>query len=102
MGTRASNADAAFFPGAELLARYRRKELSPVEVVRAVLDRIDPHDGAMNAFCWVDGEGALASASAIAANGSSIRAPVLDFVSAATMFCNAQLCLRRNMECLDA
>ena len=35
-----------------------------MEVVRAVLDRIDRHDGAVNAFCWVDRDGALASASA--------------------------------------
>ncbi|TMJ81974.1 MAG: amidase, partial [Alphaproteobacteria bacterium] len=61
---RASNDDVSFLPAAELLARYRRKELSPVEVVRAVLDRIDRHDGAVNAFCWVDRDGALASASA--------------------------------------
>ena len=33
-----------------------------VEVVRAVLDRIDRHDGAVNAFCWVDREGSLGSA----------------------------------------
>ena len=49
-------------PAAELASRYRSKELSPVEVVRAVLDRIDRHDGAVNAYCWVDREGALASA----------------------------------------
>ena len=49
-------------PAAELASRYRSKELSPVEVVRAVLDRIDRHDGAVNAYCWVDREGALGSA----------------------------------------
>ena len=49
-------------PAAELLSRYGSKTLSPVEVVRAVLDRIDRYDGAVNAFCWVDRDGALASA----------------------------------------
>jgi aspartyl-tRNA(Asn)/glutamyl-tRNA(Gln) amidotransferase subunit A len=47
-------------PVAELLSRYRRRKLSPVETVRAVLDRIDRHDGVVNAWCCVDGEGALA------------------------------------------
>jgi aspartyl-tRNA(Asn)/glutamyl-tRNA(Gln) amidotransferase subunit A len=49
----------AFLPVAELLARYRRKELSPVEVVRAVLDRIDRHNATVNAWCHLDSEGAL-------------------------------------------
>src|SRR4029078_13587495 len=59
---RASNDDAAFLPAAELLSRYRSKALSPVEVVRAVLDRIDRRESALNAYCWVDREGALGSA----------------------------------------
>jgi len=54
--------DAAFLPAAELASGYRSKELSLVEVVRAVLDRIVRHDGAVNAYCWVDREGALGSA----------------------------------------
>jgi aspartyl-tRNA(Asn)/glutamyl-tRNA(Gln) amidotransferase subunit A len=49
---------------AEILARYRRKALSPVETIRAVLDRIDRHDGAVNAWCCVDAERALKSAKA--------------------------------------
>jgi aspartyl-tRNA(Asn)/glutamyl-tRNA(Gln) amidotransferase subunit A len=60
--TPALKDDAAFLPAAELLSCYRSKALSPVEVVRAVLDRIDRHDGAVNAYCWVDREGAFASA----------------------------------------
>ena len=44
---------------AELLSRYRRKELSPVEMVRAVLDRVDRHNGVVNAWCCVDAERAL-------------------------------------------
>ena len=37
---RAQNDDAAFLPAAELASRYRSKALSPVEVIRAVLDRM--------------------------------------------------------------
>jgi aspartyl-tRNA(Asn)/glutamyl-tRNA(Gln) amidotransferase subunit A len=49
-------------PIAELLARYRRKDLSPVEMLRAVLDQIDRNNGVVNAYCWLDREGALRSA----------------------------------------
>lgn len=35
-------------------ARYRSGELSPVDVARAALARIDAADGALNAFCLVD------------------------------------------------
>jgi aspartyl-tRNA(Asn)/glutamyl-tRNA(Gln) amidotransferase subunit A len=46
----------------ELVTRYRSKDLSPVEAVGAVLDRIDRHNGTVNAFCHVDAAGALKSA----------------------------------------
>src|SRR5215831_13086874 len=55
--------DFAFLSVAELLARYRRKDLSPVETLRTVLDQIDRHNAVVNAYCWVDREGALRSAS---------------------------------------
>jgi aspartyl-tRNA(Asn)/glutamyl-tRNA(Gln) amidotransferase subunit A len=58
----ASKDAAALLSAVELLARYRRKELSPVEVVRAVLERIDRHNSAVNAYCHVDAEGALRGA----------------------------------------
>jgi aspartyl-tRNA(Asn)/glutamyl-tRNA(Gln) amidotransferase subunit A len=45
-----------------LLEAYRRKTLSPVEVIRAVLERIERHNGAVNAWCYVDADGALARA----------------------------------------
>jgi aspartyl-tRNA(Asn)/glutamyl-tRNA(Gln) amidotransferase subunit A len=48
---------------AELLALYRRKELSPVEMVRAVLEQIDRHNDVVNAYCWVDRKAALRAAS---------------------------------------
>jgi aspartyl-tRNA(Asn)/glutamyl-tRNA(Gln) amidotransferase subunit A len=51
-----------------LIAAYRRKQISPVEVTRAVLDRIEEFDSCVNAFCVVD------SASAIdAARESEVR-----------------------------
>ena len=43
----------------ELLRRYRRKEVSPVEVTRATLDRIDVLDQNLNAFCFRDDTAAL-------------------------------------------
>src|SRR5260370_11148533 len=46
-----------------LLAGYRDRSLSPVEVVRAVLDRIAAWDGTLNAMWLVDHEAALAAAS---------------------------------------
>jgi aspartyl-tRNA(Asn)/glutamyl-tRNA(Gln) amidotransferase subunit A len=60
--TAAPKDAAAFLSAAELLARYRSKELSPVEVVCAVLDRIDRHNAAVNAYCHLDAEGALRNA----------------------------------------
>jgi len=46
----------------ELVRRYRRRTLSPVEVVRDALDRIDRFNPVINAFILVDREGALAAA----------------------------------------
>ncbi|MFQ5783809.1 MAG: amidase [Alphaproteobacteria bacterium] len=57
-----SDDDLAYTPAVDLVAAYRAGRLSPVEAVRAALDRIDAHDGRLNAFCLVDREGALAAA----------------------------------------
>jgi aspartyl-tRNA(Asn)/glutamyl-tRNA(Gln) amidotransferase subunit A len=46
----------------ELAARLRRKEISPVEVTRGCLDRIEKLNPALNAFIAVTGESALAEA----------------------------------------
>lgn len=54
--------DLSMMTAAELVSRYRRKTLSPVEVIEAVLGRIDRCDGAVNAFCHLDPDSALASA----------------------------------------
>ena len=52
----------ALLPAVSLLAMFAAKEISPVEVTRAVLDRIERYNGRFNAFCLVDGERALAAA----------------------------------------
>jgi aspartyl-tRNA(Asn)/glutamyl-tRNA(Gln) amidotransferase subunit A len=49
---------------AELAPRLRRKEVSPVEVARACLDRIEKFNPALNAFITVTAEAALAEARA--------------------------------------
>lgn len=56
--------DPALMPATELLRRYRDRSLSPVEATKACLDRIARHNAALNAFCFVDEEGALAAARA--------------------------------------
>src|SRR2546423_10089811 len=48
----------------ELLRLYRRRELSPVEVTRDQLDRIEKFQPAINAFIIVDRDGALKAAHA--------------------------------------
>ena len=56
--------DLCFMPATELVARYAAKTLSPVEVTRAVLDRIRALNPKLNAYCLVDEDGALAAARA--------------------------------------
>lgn len=46
----------------ELMAEYRAGRLSPVEVARDALDRIEQVNGAVNAYCLVDRERTLAMA----------------------------------------
>ncbi|HEY2993430.1 MAG TPA: amidase, partial [Methylomirabilota bacterium] len=48
----------------ELGARYRARQLSPVEVTRALLERIEKLDGALHAFITLTPERALADARA--------------------------------------
>jgi aspartyl-tRNA(Asn)/glutamyl-tRNA(Gln) amidotransferase subunit A len=47
---------------AALITAYRDRRLSPVEVLRASLERIDRDDPILDAFCLVDGERALSEA----------------------------------------
>jgi aspartyl-tRNA(Asn)/glutamyl-tRNA(Gln) amidotransferase subunit A len=64
------NLELCFMPATELVARYRARELSPVEVTRAVLDRIRALNPKLNAYCLVDEDGALAAARASEARWS--------------------------------
>jgi len=57
-------ADTVGLGATELLALYRRGELSPVEAVQATLERIAGHNLAVNAFCLVDPERAIEAARA--------------------------------------
>jgi len=54
--------EIALLSAKDLLARYRKGSLSPVEAVTAALRRIEAHDPALNAFILVDADGALAQA----------------------------------------
>ncbi|MGE0260978.1 MAG: amidase family protein, partial [Alphaproteobacteria bacterium] len=56
--------DVAFLTIAELNHLYDRRELSPVEVTQALLDRIAAHDGALHSFLLVTDEVALEQARA--------------------------------------
>jgi aspartyl-tRNA(Asn)/glutamyl-tRNA(Gln) amidotransferase subunit A len=46
--------DLAFLSATELLAGYRRRRFSPVEVAQAALAQIDRYNATYNAFCLVD------------------------------------------------
>ncbi|HEY7362939.1 MAG TPA: amidase [Methylomirabilota bacterium] len=54
--------DLAWMPATEQAALVRSKQLSPVELVRAVLERIERLNPTLNAFCTVTAEAALAAA----------------------------------------
>jgi aspartyl-tRNA(Asn)/glutamyl-tRNA(Gln) amidotransferase subunit A len=56
--------DIAYASATALIELYRRRVLSPVEVTRSLLDRLDALQPKINAFCLVDRDGALAAARA--------------------------------------
>lgn len=56
--------DLAFLPTTELLRLYRARALSPVDVVKETLRRLELYEGALNAFVLYDPDGALAAARA--------------------------------------
>jgi aspartyl-tRNA(Asn)/glutamyl-tRNA(Gln) amidotransferase subunit A len=56
--------DLALLGAAELLAGYRARSFSPLEVTRAVLERIERLNPKLNAFCVVDPAAALMDARA--------------------------------------
>jgi len=57
-----SSPEIAYLPVAELAARFARKQLSPREVLAAALARLDAFEPAVNAFAFVDREGAMRAA----------------------------------------
>jgi len=63
---------------AELLAAYGRHELSPVDVMRAVLAQAAAREAELHALCAVDAEGALAAARASEARWRAGTALPLD------------------------
>jgi aspartyl-tRNA(Asn)/glutamyl-tRNA(Gln) amidotransferase subunit A len=60
--TAPDTAESWFLTASELGEAYRRRALSPLEVVDAILDRIERHDARMRAFITVTGELARAQA----------------------------------------
>jgi aspartyl-tRNA(Asn)/glutamyl-tRNA(Gln) amidotransferase subunit A len=56
--------EIAEMSGVELLAHYRDKRLSPVEVTEDVLARIERFNPQVNAYCHVDRQGAIDAARA--------------------------------------
>ena len=58
------NEDIVYLSATELLDMYRSRQVSPVEVTQAVIDRVEHLNPAVNAFCWVDADAALNAARA--------------------------------------
>jgi aspartyl-tRNA(Asn)/glutamyl-tRNA(Gln) amidotransferase subunit A len=56
--------EIAFLPARRLLALYRGKKLSPVEVLAETLRRLERYEGALNAFVLYDPEAAMEMARA--------------------------------------
>jgi len=56
--------DPALASATELIALYRAKALSPVEATKAALARVERLEGAVNAWCHLDPDGALDAARA--------------------------------------
>lgn len=54
--------DLCSLSATELLRLYRRKKLSPVEVTRATLERIEKLNPSLNAFCFLDSVSSLKEA----------------------------------------
>jgi aspartyl-tRNA(Asn)/glutamyl-tRNA(Gln) amidotransferase subunit A len=54
--------DSSLMTATRLVARYQRRELSPVDAVTAALQRIERHDSELNAYCRLAPEQALEEA----------------------------------------
>lgn len=60
----AGETEIAYLSAVELIDLYRSKALSPVEVIRRTLDRLDELQPKINGFCVVDRDGAMEAARA--------------------------------------
>ncbi len=58
------DADLCFAPAAALGERVRRRDVSPVEIVTALLDRIDRYNGMLCSYITVCADAAVAAARA--------------------------------------
>ena len=54
--------DIGYMAATEMLAAFRARKLSPVEVTSALLARIDALNPAINAYCFVTPEMAIGAA----------------------------------------
>ena len=73
----AAQTELCFTPAVELAGRIRRRELSPVDVVEAILGRIEALDGQLHAFLTLDAERAMdaaRAAEAAVARGEAVGA----------------------------
>src|SRR5437868_3307814 len=50
------NAELAWMPATELARRIKTRDCSPVELLDAILSRIETHDGKVHAFLTLDAE----------------------------------------------
>src|SRR3989441_10344762 len=57
-----SSAELCFIPATELARLFRARQISPVELTRAVLERVERLNPIVNAFCTVTADAALAAA----------------------------------------
>lgn len=107
-----SDLELCFMPATEIALRIRRRELSPVEVVRNALARLDDTEPKLNAFVHRDDSGALAAAKDTErlAGGSEEASPLLgvpvsvkDLIDVAGMPCrHGSLALAGNTPSHDA
>jgi aspartyl-tRNA(Asn)/glutamyl-tRNA(Gln) amidotransferase subunit A len=67
--------DMAFMPATEMAAAFRAKSLSPVELTRALLERIDALNPAVNAYCLITPDMAMTAAKA--AESAIVRGDLL-------------------------
>jgi aspartyl-tRNA(Asn)/glutamyl-tRNA(Gln) amidotransferase subunit A len=54
--------EIAYMTATQVIKAYADKDLSPVEVTGAALDRVEKHNGKVNAFCFLAAEEAIAAA----------------------------------------